>query len=198
MGTRGAMGVKINDTYKVMYNHFDSYPDGLGTEMVNFCIKMNAENGWEKFAKMMKKVKLVGEGSKPSESIQQKYMKNGFYDKNVSGQSPTDWYCLLRNLQMAKIFEAIYNGDCKHMIDGLDFLKDSLFCEYAYIINLDTKSLDFYRGFNEKPDEKSNLPFKQETSDRQDKYYPVRYLGSIPLSELTRESWMEKIFPKEK
>lgn len=36
------------------------------------------------------------------------------------------------------------------MLDGIDFIKDSVFCEYAYIINIGTQELEVYLGFNKK------------------------------------------------
>ena len=33
MGTRGFVGVKVDNTIKGSYNHFDSYPDGLGQDI---------------------------------------------------------------------------------------------------------------------------------------------------------------------
>ena len=36
------------------------------------------------------------------------------------------------------------------MINSNDFIKNSLFCEYGYIINLDNKSLEFWIGISKK------------------------------------------------
>jgi hypothetical protein len=65
-------------------------------------------------------------------------------DLKVSHQSTSDWYCLLRLAQ----------GDLREQItaryfDPSDegFVLDGLFCEYAYIINLDTQVMEFYTGF---------------------------------------------------
>ena len=44
-----------------------------------------------------------------------------------------------------------YLKGLKYMVDNKTFLTDSLFCEYAYIINLDTGKLEFYTGFNKDP-----------------------------------------------
>ena len=37
------------------------------------------------------------------------------------------------------------------MIDSHAFLADSLFCEWAYVINLDNSQFEVYRGFNQDP-----------------------------------------------
>ena len=36
MSTRGMIGIRINGNLMGTYNHFDSYPDGLGNDMVTF------------------------------------------------------------------------------------------------------------------------------------------------------------------
>lgn len=40
------------------------------------------------------------------------------------------------------------------MIDDSEFLNDSLFCEWTYIINLDNEQFEVYRGFNKDPSAK--------------------------------------------
>jgi hypothetical protein len=40
MGTRGYIIVKFQNVYYRLYNHFDSYPEGLGMKLVEF-IKIN-------------------------------------------------------------------------------------------------------------------------------------------------------------
>ena len=37
MSTRGMIGIQVNDILLGTYNHFDSYPDGLGKDMAQFC-----------------------------------------------------------------------------------------------------------------------------------------------------------------
>ena len=36
MGTRGVFGFHKNGVDKITYNHYDSYPTGLGEEVVKF------------------------------------------------------------------------------------------------------------------------------------------------------------------
>jgi hypothetical protein len=182
MGTRGAVGVKVDGKYKVTYNHWDSYPDGLGKEVVEFCQKVHDENGWETLKKNMKQVSLVSDRKKAAVKWQQAYSE--YCDTSVSKGTPSDWYCLLRNLQGVAILEAIYSGKVSHMINSFSFLKDSLFCEYAYIINLDSGYLEFYQGFNTKKDFYSPLPVPQALRKKGDKYYPVRFVGKIPLESI--------------
>ena len=44
MGTRGLVGVKLrNGRKKATYKHYDSYPSGLGVEIVKFIQALNNE-----------------------------------------------------------------------------------------------------------------------------------------------------------
>ena len=65
----------------------------------------------------------------------------------------------------------------------VDFLYDSLFCEYAYIINLDECVLEFYKGFNKNP--KANGRYANNTIYRdENSYYGVALIDTIPLKDL--------------
>lgn len=182
MGTRGALGVKLDGQYYVTYNHWDSYPSGLGKEVVQFCQNIQKSGVWDIFREKMGKVTLVNDQNPASAKLQKKYAE--FCDTSVSEGTPASWYCLLRKLQGIGILKAIYEGKLSHMIDNFSFLKDSLFCEYAYIINLDDNRLEFYDGFNKDADTNSPLPIPQKPSDKQEKYYPVRFVGSVYLDEI--------------
>jgi len=189
MGTRGAVGFKVDDKYFVTYNHYDSYPDGLGVEVVDFCYKVE---DWDQLKENIRKIELVKEDDCPTKEQIKECKKST--NLNVGDQSTTDWYCLLRGAQGVEGFEAIYNSGLKYMIDNFEFLKDSLFCEYAYIINLDTMKLEFYQGFNKSVDENSPLPFEQ-VGDKSG-YYPVRFKGSCSLNDIP-DDWIKKFYPEE-
>jgi len=169
MGTRGAVGFKLDDKYYVTYNHFDSYAKGLGAEVVKFCKHVRDNDGWDNLTKKVKKLNMVSLDDTPSAYCKRKYKK--FSNTGVSEQSLDDWYCLLRNLQFGEILWEIEKGDVTHMIEYFDFMKDSLFCEYGYIINLDEMTLDFYRGFQKEPSD-NGLPFPMVANDSG--YYPVK------------------------
>ena len=87
---------------------------------------------------------LVRDDTKPRSELIEKYKK--YADLGVSTRKHEEWYCLLRKTQ-GDLFQ--YNNDLRHMIDSHMFLADSLFCEWAYIVNLDTEKLEVFRGFNQ-------------------------------------------------
>ena len=185
MGTRGAYGFRINGQDKVTYNHWDSYPSCLGVSVADF-VKRNKS----KLKELAEGLVMVKENSKPkAKDIQ--YVKE-FQDKtgiklidlNVSNQSVEDWYCLVRGAQGN--FEAMEKG-FKYLTDSADFLIDSLFCEWAYIINLDTGKLEIYKGFNDSPKDNSGRYaklFNAEQHKRTKEYGGKCYYGVVLVKEI--------------
>lgn len=184
MGTRGVFGFHKNGVDKITYNHYDSYPEELGVSMLEFCQKYTAEE----MKKIFDRITMVELGSTPTAKQQvecEKYM-----DLRVSEQSPDDWYCLLREAQGS--LEPWAEG-LKYMIDSKDFLKDSLFCEWGYVINLTEETLEVYRGFQTTPQNnryKIDKPFDS-------KYYNCKLLHTSKLENLkgiTAEQFVAGIF----
>jgi hypothetical protein len=70
-----------------------------------------------------------------------------------------------------------------YMINDEDFIKDSLFCEYGYIINLDENVLEFYLGFQKTPTKDNR--YGTEVIDKDYEYYPCKNVLNIPLNEIT-------------
>lgn len=182
MGTRGIMGLRIDGQDKLTYNHFDSYPDGLGVDMVRDIKAILANEGIDWFKDKARNIKLVGKNSKPSDEEVEKLKQ--YSDLSVGEQSYEDWYSLLRELQgqLKAILEAGY------MIDSHEFIKDSLFCEWAYIVNLDDMVLEVYTGFQK---EKHGLG-RYTTSEPRDVYYPCALIATYPLIEIP-DVWAEII-----
>lgn len=143
MGTRGVLGFRYQDTDKVMYNHWDSYPSGLGTDVIDIIRTYNDEQ----LAGTASRITLIDENVKPTPDLIERYAE--FTDLGVSEQSTDDWYCLLRRAQ-GKLAPYI-DGRVDHIEDSADFLLNSLFCEWAYILNCDTRELEVYKGFNNNP-----------------------------------------------
>lgn len=174
MGTRGAYGFRINGLDKVTYNHFDSYPDYLGRHVLEYI----ATTPLPTIREVASGIVLVNEESKPTPELIQAYDK--YSDIGVSEHSLQDWYCLLRKAQGELL---PFNDDLRHMIDSHTFLYDSLFCEWAYIINLDAEKLETYRGFNQDP----KAPGRYARYGRAGKkhgYAGVRLIDELPLTAI--------------
>ena len=78
--------------------------------------------------------------------------------------------------------------------DNSEFLRDSLFCEYACIVNLDDRVLEIYRGFNKNPEGNGRYASQYIKSEapRVEQYYGVVLQRTIPLRELFAGKWHVK------
>lgn len=189
MGTRGIIGVRVAGVDKLTYNRFDSYPDGLGVSMLDQCRKL-AKHGWDAVKQQAKALRLVKDDDKPTAEDIEKCGQ--FMNLGVSGQSPNEWYCLLRDTQG----NLLANFECGVMIDSGDFILDSLFCEWGYIVNLETMKLEVYRGFQSAAHNKGRFA-KRGTKNHggaSDKYYPCALVAEFDLNKLpTKRAFISKI-----
>jgi hypothetical protein len=168
MGTRGCYGFRKNGIDKLTYNHYDSYPSGLGSDVVKFC----KETSLKEMSQIFDRIMLVDQSSVPD--FDQIAECKKYCDLSVSSCSEKDWYCLLRGAQGDL---NVYKNGLRYMLDDCGFIKDSLFCEYAYIINLDTKRLEFYVGFQRVPDETNRYGTEDDRG-----YYPCKMVSTYSLN----------------
>lgn len=185
MSTRGAIGFTIDGKNKIAFNHFDSYPDGLGLDVLKECQDLIQNAKTFDTHKNIRKLKLVKENSRPTKAQILEYSQ--YANLSVSTGDIKEWYCLLREIQ-GKL-EPYISGNVKHMIDASDFICDSLFCEWAYIVNLDTDKLEVYKGFQKSPDNSNRFGKKCR-----DGYYPCKMIKEYDLKNLpTKTEFLKEI-----
>lgn len=119
MSTRGLMGIKKKGELKAQYNHFDSYISGLGKSIIETINEIPKNDRIEVLNKTFDNIFLV-------EDNEENYRDLREYQGNLKA------YILGFN----------------YMIDNRDFINDTLFCEYAYVINLDTNKLEITYGWH--------------------------------------------------
>ena len=65
----------------------------------------------------------------------------------------------------------------------LEFAADSLFCEWCYVVDLDKKTFEVYKGFNKDPlREDERFYFMNEHI--RNEYQPVRFFASVNFDDL--------------
>lgn len=207
MGTRGTYGFRKGGKDKLTYNHYDSYPDGLGAEVVQFVRDTPVQELNDIFDRLI----MVEEDDTPTPEQIAECAR--FTDLSVSSHPTKDWYCLLRNAQgklsaLREVEQHQPSGPfpfteggvflpnvpvpnaLRYMIDQSEFIKDSLFCEHGYIINLDTNELEYWLGFQRHGPQKGNRYGDKKPADWTPKYsgdsyyYPCALVGRWPLAEL--------------
>lgn len=142
MSTKGSYGFIYNNELKLIYNHFDSYPEGIGFEILDFIFKINIRDDWDFFKSQLSKISFL-------EDIDD---YNNDYDTKPKN-----------------FLNDIYNGKVEKYLLYNNFIHNSLFCEYAYIINLDDMTLEYYIGFQKKPQQGNRFGTESYRG-----YYPCR------------------------
>jgi len=177
MGTRGCYGFRKDGKDKLTYNHYDSYPSWLGKQVVEFARGTSTERMREIFDSII----LVDSDTKATPEQQEECKQ--FIDEHVSTGRADEWYCLLRNAQGD--LTAFRDKGLRYMVDDHLFMQNSLFCEWAYVIDLDREVLEVYRGFQKTA---HGGRYQGEADDMG--YYGVMQVAEFPLGDIPDvETW---------
>ncbi len=207
MGTRNLTMVISNKETKVaQYGQFDGYPEGQGFTILKFLRRVNLE----KFKKRVNELRfstdedikeindyLASIGVKTdwldTEQAEKYNKKYGWLSRETAGLIlPLIMGNSIResNFTTGKYTKKSYK--VRFLQDNSNFAADSLFCEWAYVIDLDNGTFEVYKGFNKKPLGKNqrfrymqdlNLHLRKGELKPAD-YYPVRRLATFKLNNL--------------
>ena len=180
MSTRGAIGFKIKGKMVQMYNHCDSYPEGLGVETIRALIEVVSQDRMEEFETKLAALEAVDSSGNPTHAEAKFYNKNGATDRTVGNGD--DWYATLRNFQGANCIPAILNDRMKHYCPYDPFDEESWDCEYAYIADLDKGTFKVYEDPHKKSSRPKTYKFKL-TSMSATKFQLEKILAEITKSE---------------
>src|SRR4051812_34899183 len=101
MGTRGAFGIRYGEQDKLVYNHFDSYPEGLGDKLFQkiqeaIVAHQSAGGTWDALLGKWRGQALAGRliranDGPPTEAEKQRCRDLDLVDLRVSQQTEDDW-----------------------------------------------------------------------------------------------------------
>lgn len=175
MGTRGAIVLVADGQEKVLYNHFDSYPEGLGEDVLLWLREVGDIE--EDVRRQVIALQKVPYNRKPTAEDIERLAE--FHDPNVS--TGADWYSLLRRTQgdlSAVLRAGLYE-------DAAEFPLDSLFCEWAYVVDFDERRFEVYEGFRKTPTTEGRWAGKPGAdSVSGTTYYPVQRIASWSFDRL--------------
>jgi len=200
MGTRHLTCVFVDGDWKVaQYGQWDGYPSGQGVDVLAFL--QNADLNM--FRKALENVRWITE-----EELVSEWEECGADDTEWVSMEVADAHkrAYPENSRDtgAEILNLIYNfvpSESKPVLKirkDIEFASHSLFCEWAYVIDLDKNVLEVYTGFNKKPLGKTqrfrNFPIEPKGDYKgATQYYPIRLKRSYPLALLPTQD----IFLKE-
>lgn len=195
MPTRGIIGFKCNGTYKIAMIPLATSPDGMGWDFAELVRKTNKNNDWNNLMKVCTDLKVLD-----GEELEKMGKKDKKLEKEVDLFN--QWSFLPFNAKEKKfesLIDATITGKVKTWVDGSYFTKDSRWCEYGYVLNLDDQSLDLFRGnFNEPPP--IGNPFGNELVEEEPpgvKTYPITLVKKVKFKDVPKkipENWVSKIY----
>ena len=194
MGTRHLIAVVLDGEYKIaQYGQWDGYPSGQGVSVLSFLNNLIEHEAVSVFKNQLKRTSFLTDAE--IEEFDNATTEKLKEDKNY------DWTSAFPHLSRdagAKILQMVLLADeSLKLKNSIDFALDSLFCEYAYIIDLDTMKLEVYKGFNKK--RVANGRFKsKDVPKRSDganpEYTCVRLYKTFDLNNLpTREEFLKAL-----
>jgi hypothetical protein len=198
MGTRNLTAVFQNGEYKVaQYAQWDGYPSGQGVNILKFLRTADMA----KFADAVSKCIFGTE-----EEIEQAWISAGAEKGADSVSMEVSEKLKIANPQFSRdtgsdVLPFIVAQDGCMLHNSIGFVFDSLFCEWAYVIDLDKGVFEVYQGFNKKPlgprarfhanNIKDTIDITQINPTKD--YYPVKLKKKFKLNALpTEEEFLAK------
>lgn len=197
MGTRSLVMVVSNNQTKVaQYGQWDGYPSGVGIGVLS---KLSNKDLWTKFQNNLNKVRFLDSEGKDKEFIKSYEDNAPNWSNEPDKRTPEQimWWKDFCSRDLADdVIENIANSSLDEIIllDKSSFAHDGLFCEWAYVIDLDKNSFEVYSGFKKSGIEDNRFG----NTPNEDGYYPVQIVCSFDLLDLPSEfDFLSRIHPSE-
>lgn len=188
MGTRGLTVVIMDGEHRIaQYGQWDHYPEGQGVTAMNFCRKnLTTEEGREKFRKALKRTKFIDQ--EHMDKIMKRLGISGKWMNMEQAERFKTKYPALSRDAGAEILDLVLKGK-KLLRDGIDFASESLFCEWAYVVDLDKMALEVYEGFQTAPHKRgrfADMEVEERAEVSGSKYYPVALVATFDFDKLPK------------
>jgi hypothetical protein len=187
MGTRNLTCVVVDGKMKVaQYCQWDGYLSGQGKDLMEFIAKTMV---FSKFKKAIQKCTLLNQAQ-----IEARYKEVGidgeYMDENEAKQLTEKFPSFSRDTG-AKLLYLIQEKGVRDLIDSSSFAADSLFCEYAYVLDLDNKNLEIYRGFQKSEPKKNERFYYLTKHTKKDDYKPIHLVHIFSFKDIKKKSFEE-------
>lgn len=198
MGTRHLIAVQLDGKYPIaQYGQWDGYPSGQGLTVLKFLRTMDRE----------KFVAALGRTFKPTdEQIKHWWLdvghdiekSDGFVSYDIANQFSKNHPSLSRDTG-GRILQMVQDSaEPVPLYDQISFAADGLFCEFAYVVDLDKNTFEVFQGFNKEPLAEGERFFGTTSGERDNGYTPVKHVKTYPLDALpTNEQFLADLEPNE-
>jgi hypothetical protein len=181
MGTRGFVGFVVDGVEKFVVTHGDSYPSGVGVGVLEWLAGHQDELVFGAPGGVVDRVRALRFVS-PSVDPDVDPPGLGRVRDALRG-GPHEYFA---DASVEEVLDfAAYDLDTLLRgglaFDGNSFPLDSLYCEWGYLVDLDTRAFEVYRGFQTTPPTSGRFVGRPPVSDP---YFPVALVASWPLVAL--------------
>lgn len=180
MGTRSLIAVQIDGEYKIaQYAQFDGYPAGQGMTCLEFARSIVGKAERERFAAKVRSCRWLS--AEEAENLN-KMIDTGQL-KNWREVYPE----LTREIGGDILKFVMYGHPGVKLSNSIAFAGESLFCEWAWVIDLDAGTFEAFAGFNEdRPLTSADRfhEYEKITSVNGSTYYGVVLMAKWPLDAL--------------
>lgn len=180
MGTRNLTAVYLDGEYKIaQYGQWDGYPEGQGLTALEFLRSMDEAQ----FKQALRNSSYIEAGE--LRCLWQRYGAddNGMVSMDDADRMKKDYPQFSRDTG-AGILQMVQNHpEGLKLHDSIGFAADGLFCEWAWVIDLDKRTFEGYRGFGNDPlTEKDRFYFLRDLEENG--YSGVRLVAEWSIDEL--------------
>lgn len=181
MGTRHLIAVLTDGEYKVaQYGQWDGYPEGQGRDILAHLATMDHQQ----FREKCRAARFMSEDEIEEKWAQQGAKKGSAFVSMDICDRVTKKHPELSRDTAAGILKLIHERPPGiGLSNSLTFAGDSLFCEWAYVIDFDKGTFEVFRGFNKEPLAEGER-FRDMPRAKDSEYHPVKFVHSWPLDQL--------------
>jgi hypothetical protein len=190
MGTRNLTCIVKNGEYKIAkYGQWDGYLNGVGRDLLEVMQSIIKEDKVEKLVQKIDSVREVTE-----DELRACILSCGGKDDSQYGLLLTmdtsetyknNFPSLHRDTSGSDLIKLILEANETLLVNkDLEFAADSLFCEWCYVIDLDKKTFEVYKGFNKDPLQEDERFYFMNEHVRSE-YQPVRFFASLSFDDLS-------------
>ena len=194
MGTRHLIAVVKDNEFKVaQYGQWDGYPSGQGAAVLSF---LRTPGNLQRLTEGLANVRFATEEDHDRINAAAGIPEGSQFMTMEQANTRSEMAPGLSRDTSAKVLDLIADSTEEVLVnDQHEFAGESLFCEWAYVVDLDTNTFEAHVGFQKVPHTDGRFADypRAENQGVASEYYPVRLMATWPLDSLPEQEAFEKI-----
>jgi hypothetical protein len=185
MGSRNVCCVVVDGEFRVaQYAQWGAEPGSHGLVLLRFLRDKVDDGTLEEFTTKVKSLKTLTE-----DEVEDRWVKAGA-ERGVDAVSfevadrVRETFPSLSRETGASIMRMIDSGQVTEVRLSHQFATDSLMCEWAYVIDLDTRAFEVFQGFQEAPHQMGRFADWEVEDRKKNRYWPVAEVARFNIDNL--------------